>query len=636
MAITGAVRCLLAGALATAAFAFDLEQALACGGPTAYTLSTDIDARSLYQQFAFEPVDPYDYELTAELQFFTPFDLHPPPEPDRPSTDIHSALRARSAKLIREAATSRAQGVIDLPQDEAPNDSLIMAAEAYELANVIGKLPPDLVESFFVQRSEAALPLDAPRALVEASLMRKTDRPSLAALAAANPKHVRRATLLFVAMQEHFKTGVRDGWSHDAKIPDETWARLHAEVKTWLAEFPKHPLADLVRLWDCRISYFQGDYEHAWQILLEQYPRHPLRALHEMRYLVLRGERLNDSQFDAIADPTLLATLAPYATFSRERWDRLWKRSERLKTPDVRLNTQERLLWFLNRSNYAWRDQLPSRFPERPDVPSTLWAALRATALMMAGRLDDAAVQIAALPSDMDRTSLQRALCLLRDDIVCAAEVDGIEPHLLRYFIEIAATDDELAAFAKAKNKEIRALALRTRAIRAAANGDWIEGARHIERVSPNQAALWRKAATLSVDATPTGRLAWARFLRQHNGEIFYPFDRVWYRSVSSAARVVSGPSIGGAVRRDAAPAAQRYLTTTNEDWVAFLAYADWLRANAEPTKKAREILAEADDCYNRLVNLDPAGHHFWGEYLASQPEVAVVRDAGRTIRTNK
>jgi hypothetical protein len=72
-------------------------------------------------------------------------------------------------------------------------------------------------------------------------------------------------------------------------------------------------------------------------------------------------------------------------------------------------------------------------------------------------------------------------------------------------------------------------------------------------------------------------------------------------------------------------------LMRTTERWIALESYVRWLGRNAE-APSARDVLVEADDAYNRLVNFG-GGEYFWGRWAAKTTAVTDLRRIGATIR---
>src|SRR5262249_7876768 len=178
---------------------------------------------------------------------------------------------------------------------------------------------------------------------------------------------------------------------------------------------------------------------------------------------------------------------------------------------------------------------------------------------------------------------------------------------------------------------------------RNAAKGDWNAGAELLQASQPKRAELWREAAKLSADTSSKGLLAWARFLREHNGKLFYDQDKTWYRSLNfrldalkpqpGAESKPSENNSGTSWDPEAeAKAIQVHLTDSTEMYFALKAYAAWLKAEGAREKESATVLQEADKTYNWLVNWDNSNSSFWTDYLKNSGEAATLRAVGKAL----
>lgn len=83
----------------------------------------------------------------------------------------------------------------------------------------------------------------------------------------------------------------------------------------------------------------------------------------------------------------------------------------------------------------------------------------------------------------------------------------------------------------------------------------------------------------------------------------------------------------------DERQAVRTYLTTGTELFRAFEAYAAWLERAGPRDPRARAVLEEADQAYNRLVNWDSWRSTVWINLLEDTDAVVTVRRIGREIR---
>ena len=108
----------------------------------------------------------------------------------------------------------------------------------------------------------------------------------------------------FVALQEAMRTGIPDGWARSIQdsVPPARWARARAPARRLAATvraLTRSPTTCGCRRCGCSTS--RATPTRAWNELLAMYPRHRERVLGEMRYLVQQGivpESLDDPRID--------------------------------------------------------------------------------------------------------------------------------------------------------------------------------------------------------------------------------------------------------------------------------------------------------------------------------------------------
>jgi hypothetical protein len=663
-------------ALTAVALALVAMPAFPCGGPGADIVDRplvpvhDYLRRTLYD-------DEYESQLRPELRFLEPFRRAMPdsvgallafayegdgyrPAADRDTLPRHYERErlGAMARLIEQGdyagaeATARrvVSDVLDMPAGLASPyaQALRTAVELVELARSL--TPGDRVTAarYFSGDSTTRESLAAagalPRVLGAALDIRRLRRSEASVYADAHASSPRLASLRFVALQEAMRAGIPDGWASSTRdsVPPMRWdelERLHAD---WLRRFPNHPLADYVRLSRVRLLYFKGDDTRAWEELLAMYPRHRERVLGEMRYLVRQGalpESIEGPRFDW----PLRAALIPEVRLAPEQWDAYWQATESHAGEPWAIVMQERLLWRATKLAESTRS-LPSRFPQRPAAPTPLWAKLRLLALLEAGNLDGATAQADSTDdSEDDLGAIRVRLHLLRRDwgkaLAAARADDAATAYLVRVLAPQPIVDSLAAAAASPLATDVRL----TIAARRAAIGDWTGASRSVAATDPDQARRWARTATLAADTSRSGGLAFARWMRDQHGRLFFGEDTFWLRGLNwrldaldrDTTDRLEPPAFDPRLPWTAAEERTKidaHLRSTTELYYSLGAYARWLDGATRSTPGLVAVLREADQVYNRLVNWDESNSRFWSAALTRSPEARSIRRAGLLV----
>jgi hypothetical protein len=648
--------------------------AFPCGGPGADIVDQPLLPVTAYlAQTLYD--DEFEAKLRPELRFLEPIRrampdsiaalysfsyegsgftyLHPddtlPAHFEREA--VAPALRALERGAFHEAAAAArdaVEAILDLPAGVAAahTEALRSSLEIADVAPRLTAADRTASAEYFGAPEESRAALAAAGALTpllsEAYAVRTLARTDAGAFADAHPESPRLASLRFVALQEAMRTGIPDGWAasvRDSVKPAE-WTRLERLHDAWLRQFPAHPLADLVRLSRVRLFYFEGHDARAWDELLAMYPRHRQRVLGEMRYLVQQNV-VPESIDDPRIDWPLRAALVPEANLTPDRWTTYWKATEAHRGEPWVVPMQERLLWravTLTRQNRA----LPAGFPSRPAAPTQLWASLRLLALLEAG---DVPAAFAQADSTDDVGAIRVRLYLMRRDwgraLAASPGGDPATAYLVRVLAPPAVVDSLAAAPRSALGNDARL----TIAGRRAAAGDW-SGASRVAAISRGAAARsWARTAALAADTSRAGRLAFARWMRDRQGELFFGDNTFWLRGLNwrldalGGTRVADsqpppklGPRLPWSAPEERAMIA-RHLRSTTELYYALRAYAAWLDAATANTPGLRAVVREADQVYNRLVSWDEQNSRFWTDELTSSPEARSIRRAGALVR---
>ncbi len=497
-----------------------------------------------------------------------------------------------------------------------------------------------------------------PPALREAAALRRMSRAELAAAASRLTSSPRFPSLRFVALEERTRALVPAGWPDTAAPDVAAFRALRRDYEAWRAAYPSHPLGDLARFSTVRVDRFAGDTARAWATLLAEYPRHQGRAVAEMYFLLRLGADPDPVTVRAIADPALRSAFVfrdfgctTYAcsgstpgAYSRVAWDSAWRRAHAARPAAWAVNAEERLLRVVLGDSAG--GFLPSAFPRNAESPTALWGAERLAILIRAGRWPEAETQAALLSPSPAVASMRLRLALRRGQWSRALSDPQLDRDARAYFLDVIAPDSVLTALSAAPDTGPRNEAVRIRAARLAATGDWAGAARVVATADPNLARRLGATAPLATDRSSAGRVAFARHLIANQDSLLGGADdRWWYRTVESRWRRLIGDT---SVWRGSAPAAipgvpwtpaeerradSLFLRTNSELFLALGAYAGALRAlPAAPgdASRRRALAREADLPYNRLINRNYGETVFWRRELARDSDVARIRHAGR------
>ncbi len=579
-------------ALATlATLAAHASNAPACGGPDYGDFSAVEPATTVLRSLLYpDDFAAWGQQQRPEMRFLFPF---------------WKAHLSEIDPLYRVSY----EGVTELPPPStAKLDAAVTAADAVHEAEAARAI----VDAIY------AMP-PVPAAKHRALLARATR--VLEQLAGGRDPHA--ASRAFDRLAEHLRKAIPDGWSADSRkqVPGATWAALLAEVDNWLATYPAHPLADMVRLSRVRIRYFQGDAEHAWAQAVALYPGRRVRSLAEMRYLLLQDERPSDSIVKATHDLELVTALVSVDSLDAGSWPALWQRAEQSARGEVRTNLEERLLAWT--AAHASPGGLPAGFPSGADNPSVLWGKFRAISLLQAHEWDHAIDELTTLPNDAERLLLLAQAEVQRGRPERAAALPGLGEDGRQYILGVLLDDAAVDNLCQSTDPHVRDPSCLERAVRLASAGRWNEGAALVQKIRPASYALWRRAALLAGD--PGSSLAFARFLDAHPGEILFGFGNGPYRGASNreAKLALGSPEkahIGDMLRR------------SSERWLALQAYTQWLVIHSSAANAA-DVLEEADRAYNWLINVGGGSDFFFGRSLPSSSTSKELRRVGAAIR---
>jgi hypothetical protein len=505
--------------------------------------------------------------------------------PAPPSTVMEAAVRSGNAADAEREARAVIDGIYRMPPVPAAHHRALLerAVEIVELA-----------------------PRPAP-----------TVQPSSAQAHAASTE--------YRTLQEHLRSRIPDGWADAVRknVAPPVFVDLLREADAWLTRYPRHPLADMVRLSKIRVRYFQGDLEAAWDLALGLLPTRPIRALAEMRYLMLQGTAPSGAAQSRIQDFELVTALVTQDSLDAARFQTLWGRARSAKTGSTRTNLEERLLAWAARN--ASPGHLPGSFPAQAEVATPLWGKLRAIALLKAEQWDRAREQLALVPPDAERTRLMGHLLVRTGHPEAAAALPGVDPRARQYLVGALLSDADVERLASSSDKAIRATATFEGAVRRAHQNQWADAIAAVARSRPDRAVLFRRARDISTSQAPERDLTWAHFLDEHDGRLFSDVDPGFYRAVSDYEEKLPAGT------RERVQIRDMFMRST-ERWLAIESYTRWLVAHPR-APNAREVLEEADRAYGKLTNFGGADTFFWGRTGRSTSVIADLLRVGAEIR---
>jgi hypothetical protein len=441
------------------------------------------------------------------------------------------------------------------------------------------------------------------------------------------------------------RSGIPNGWAGTIKdsVPPSRWVELESVHDEWLRQFANHPLADYVRLSKVRLFYFKGDDARAWAELLAIYPRHRERVLGEMRYLVQQSA-MPDSLDDPRLPWELRTALLPHVSVTPAQWTSYWRASELHQHEPWAIALQERLLW--KAIDLAERSRaLPLAFPARPRAPTQLWAKLRLLGLLQAGDIPGALAQAdSTADSVADVRPIRVRLHLMQRDWGRALGQAPAGDPSTAYLVRVLSPATVLDSLAASPSSPFVADARLTIAAGLAARGDWARAGTFVPRTDSDRTRLWARAAVLAADTSRAGQLAFARWMRDRRGRLFFGESTFWLRGLNwrrgaltpgTSGRTTT-PMLDPRLPWTAAEERDRiatHLRSTTELYYSLRVYAQWLDGATGRTPGLAAVVREADQVYNRLVSWDGGNSPFWSEYLTSSPEARSIRGAGALLR---
>jgi hypothetical protein len=594
-------------------------------------LSTVLELRFLHPFHLAKP-DMYR-ELRNRSYFEYDYGTGASPKAEPKSSDaLARKVDAGDWDGAESEARSLVERILDMPHFQADENRDVLARA---------------VAALDLRPLAASVPDDALRAAWRGVL--SSYRPAfLKAPPLASPiKEAREGTTRFIALKDAMRTRIPNGWREDIRknVAPETWGALESLHAQWLKDFPGHPLADLARLSQVRLAYLRDRADESWKILFALYPKRPVRAVGEMRFLL--QQEIAPDPAAVPDDPVLLSALAPWFEYQKDgAWSPLWTRLWDLSLADPKApwatNLQIRLLKEAA-DQASPKSGLPEGFPAPAANPDPRWAAFRLFALYKVGRWDDALAQARLIKPNEITAAVIAKLHIRRKEWKEALGLKELPFDAKRYLIRVLLDDETLRSLQDLSDPRLKSEVRLTLAVRAAAKGDWPAGLALLADGDMRRAGLWEQAARLSADQTPSGRLALGRFLRKNDGKLFYAPDTVWYRSVFWRLSAVAGRGKENALPSNIDPGlpwtgeiesqAIRSHLTALEPFLALRAFATYLRETTGQGKQRKAALKEADQAYNWLLNWANNYSENWKSLLDQSDEAKIIRQAGLEVQ---
>ncbi len=632
--------------------------AFPCGGSEVYDISGPLLPAREFAERALGPMTFFEFMPRDEIRFLPgvmhavpasvrelvgrasarPFqwDSLPTPLVAEPTTMALDAawVRGDVAGAVR-AAESIVSRVMALPaaDDSARNAALRLAVETLELA-------PSVSHGAAASRRATFEQLARP--------FRNVPFDSMGAVLARDPSSVRSASLAYGALRSRVQRRIPDASREEIakQMTRVAWDSLHAAHRAWLAAYPTHPYAALVRFARLRLFFLASDADSAWHSAVELYGSYPSRSAAEMRYLLLTGvmppaSLLTDARVPAEIRVALVGNLRP----SPAAWDSLMHMAAAQRSARWSENLEERLLAALATDTLA-RSALPEAFPAWRARATPLWRYLWAVSMVRAGKLAEAA-QFAATPITkaqdsllvVDAAQLSARIRMLRGEWAAAVRAPGLDEWTRRYILRVLAPDSVPNLLLTPASAAIARDARLVLATRAAQAGQWNAAAAQVQRVDAARAARYARVATLVRDTVSNaGLLRFAQALAVMHGQLFYEETRYFYRGMMYRDYDL-GPdrdAVAWDLPWSRAEERQRlyaYLRSGSERYLALRAYASYFSRAGVTTAQRRAAVRDADRAYRALLATDPSHSDsgYWADSLPGSAEARAIRRAGRS-----
>ena len=471
--------------------------------------------------------------------------------------------------------------------------------------------------------------------------------PMLAARAATSP---RRASIEYAALRGAVRRDIPDD-TRDAivkQVPAARWDSLHAAHRRWLATYPDHPYAALVRFSRLRLFFLAMQADSAWATAFALYPQYPARTAAEMRYMLLTltpppGRVLTDARVPLEVRTALVGNLRPSAS----EWSALMREASSRGRDRLGESLEERLLGMLASDTVA-ATPLPDGFPAWRATATPLWRYLWAVNMLRAGRVDDAMPFVSVPITARDDTLLARDAAMLtarlhlqRRSWRAAAGTPGLDEWTRRYIVRVLVPDSVMASIRAGSSREAAREARLVLAVRAAQAGRWADAAAEVRAVDARRSALYARIGGLAGDTvSDAGLLRFADALAGAHGQLFFEASRYYYRGMMYRDYTLYPRWQGDSAKVWDLPWSKeterarmfQSLRDGAERYLALKAYVSYLGRPGLTVAQRRSAVRAADRVYRGLLATDPSrvGEGYWADSLPVSAEARTIRAAGR------
>lgn len=631
--------------------------AFPCGGSNSYDVDGPLVTTQTFAERALAPWDDFEVHPREEMKFLPGllrvdsakfvaligraplqayyYDTLPKARIPEPSSDgIEAAWARGDVDAAMRAARAVVDGILHLPasDDSARSEALRLAVETIEIGPVVRAEP-------VAARKAAFTRLAAP--------MRGAVLDSVPSILARQPASPRRASMEYAAFRLAMQRGIPDDSRDEIlkQVPAARWDSLHAQQRAWLAAYPDHPYAPLVRFARLRLHFLASQPDSAWSDALTLYADYPVRAAAEMRYLLVTGvlpsERL---LLDARVPAELRVALVGNVKPSRATWSAMMRMASERRASPWSENLEERLLGTLAADSIA-SATLPTDYPAWRATASPLWRYLWALNMLRAGRANDAVAftrtPVTARQDPVlfdDAAMLAARIHMTRGDWVAAALVPSLDVWTRRYIVRALAPDSVAPLLVGAPDRDVAREARLVVAVRAAQRGEWEAAAGVVQPVDPARATRYRRLAVLARDtASDAGLLRFADALGAAGGQVFYETSRYFYRGMMNRSYVFMPDYANDAwdlpwTRATEQTRMHASLREGSERYLALKLYASYFARPGATAAAKRTAARRADRVYRALLNTDPSRSDsgFWVETLPTSAEARAIRGAAR------
>jgi hypothetical protein len=245
---------------------------------------------------------------------------------------------------------------------------------------------------------------------------------------------------------------------------------------------------------------------------------------------------------------------------------------------------------------------------------------LRAGLLYSRGRSAEGLRQLALLPKNAETSLMIAHAELTKGRALAAFDTPGLDAGSRTHLIRARLTDAELER-ELGKTQDLDPTIRIELAARYFTQGKAEDAVKVLPPGDRERRRLYTEAGRMR---SAGDHLGLARFLVANAGSMSHGIDTGEARGAGFyyAPGTADGRAMEGA------------MTRGDERWLALGELVTWLEKN-RGRPDARDVLAEADALYNRLLNYGGGDRYFWGRFLPTSDLRARLRKVGAEIRSS-